>query len=568
MKKSKKLVSLLLSFAVAASLLTACNTNKKEDNNPAGQKSASTATTTQAAGTMEESWKKDTSPFTFDWFENRSTNTVWNEEAPVIKKIMQDTGVKVNFMPMVGAADEKLNTMIAANSLPDVVTMFQNAGQFKQLAGAGRLHAINKLAEKSAPAVNKLIPKSLYDWWKEEDGNLYGFPDNFWASEKMSGDLVPDTNAVMFARKDIMDQLGIKPEDFKTQDGMVAALKKVKDANIQYKGVKVTPIYYTNTGGNQYTLPSILPDYFSVPREDKDGNYIDRRLHPKFTEVITFSNRLYREGLMSMENFTAQLPQIREKYQQGSIFCMIGNRSDMKNEIQNLMKADPKAISVPVGPVLSKDGAKPLTGTAAVTGWRMTMITKNAKNPERIIRFFDYMMREETQILCRYGIEGVHYEKGGKNGHLKWTKAYDEERLKNSTKAGQSSGVGMFTHLTDPIVDAKYKPLPDGPEELAAEEIRVSFNKFNYDTRAFGGINPAPSTDEATMFTEIDTLWRNEVVKAVIQDSEEKAIKYYEGVVKKMKDMGADKVNKIENKNFQDNKKKMGVKFAWPEYLK
>ena len=116
----------------------------------------------------------------------------------------------------------------------------------------------------------------------------------------------------MIARKDIMTQLDIKEEDFNTQDSMVAALRKVKDAGMEYQGVNVTPVYFGPMGGVGCTFNWVLPGMFAVPREDEEGNLIYMRKHPKYLEVLKFGNRLYREGLVSQENFTSDRKQIEE----------------------------------------------------------------------------------------------------------------------------------------------------------------------------------------------------------------------------------------------------------------
>ena len=559
MKKMSKLVSLALAGVMVASAFAGCG-GKKEP--AATNKTAGTASTQTATG--DKSWEKDKSPITIDWFTNLSYSYVWDENAPVYKKITEDTGVKINYIHSVGAKDEKFNTMIAANSLPDVITVEQNSTQRQELETSGRLHSLNKLAEKDAPAYNKNMPKSMLNWWKNEDGNIYVYPSYFWAPEKITKDTVIETNTAMFARKDIMDKLDIKADDFKTQDGMVAALKKVKDANIQYNGQTVTPLYFSPEGGVDYTLPTALTNMFAIPREDKNGNFLERKFTKENEEVISFANRLYREGLLSKENFTAQKKQIQEKYQAGSIFCMITNVSDIRGQMRELNKADKNAVTVAVGPVMSKSGRQPTLNSTSMTAWTLTSITKNAKKPERIIQFFDYMTREENLIMQEFGFEGVHHTKGGENGKLKWTEKFLEEKTKDDNKAKQTTGVGAIYWFIDPVLRDKLLPAPQNDQEKMTDAIKVYFSKYVYPDTAFGNLGPKGGTDESIKNKEIEDYNRREIVKAVLAENEQKALEIYNNILKEVDKMGDASVRKVQNEAFQANKKKTGEQFAWP----
>ena len=46
--------------------------------------------------------------------------------------------------------------------------------------------------------------------------------------------------------------------------------------------------------------------------------------------------------------------------------------------------------------------------TGYLGGWGLA-ITKNCKDPERAMKFFDWMCTEEAQILTHWGIKDVHY---------------------------------------------------------------------------------------------------------------------------------------------------------------
>ena len=64
--------------------------------------------------------ESDNEKITLDWYINYSWYvTCWGENL-VSKTITDETGVNVNFITPVGNEEEKLNAMIASNSLPDM----------------------------------------------------------------------------------------------------------------------------------------------------------------------------------------------------------------------------------------------------------------------------------------------------------------------------------------------------------------------------------------------------------------------------------------------------------------
>ena len=65
----------------------------------------------------------DEGKVSFDWYINYSWfNTKWGDNA-VSKAITDKTGVDINFISPLGNEEEKLNSLIASGSLPDLITL-------------------------------------------------------------------------------------------------------------------------------------------------------------------------------------------------------------------------------------------------------------------------------------------------------------------------------------------------------------------------------------------------------------------------------------------------------------
>ena len=99
-------------------------------------------------------------------------------------------------------------------------------------------------------------------------------------------------------------------EDLKTKEGFYEALKKVKDEKLQYDGMDVIPltgVYATN-----------MAQQFGAQLEDKEGNLQDIKLQPEYLEALKFYNRLYREGLITTDEFTQDQTQRDQKVASGA----------------------------------------------------------------------------------------------------------------------------------------------------------------------------------------------------------------------------------------------------------
>ena len=106
--KGKKIVSLLLTGALMVGLLASCGSKREpavsEDNLLGWQRYA-----------KEE--------ITLDWYVNYSWFvTKWGGNA-VSDKITEETGVSVNFVSPIGNEEEKLNSLISLDALPDIITL-------------------------------------------------------------------------------------------------------------------------------------------------------------------------------------------------------------------------------------------------------------------------------------------------------------------------------------------------------------------------------------------------------------------------------------------------------------
>jgi putative aldouronate transport system substrate-binding protein len=564
-RKIIRILSFVLVTAMAVTMIAGCSSDKNDSavaNSTSGQD-----TTAQQKEGPSYSW--DTSPITLDWYMDYDWyGGKWYADAPIPKKITELTGVTINFIaPPAGSADQKLNTMIAADDLNDIMTMGADTNALKTLIATKKIAPLLQTAEQYAPTFRDIIPQSLIDTYKKSDGELYQIPGGFLPAEYYEG-TTPDisNNTFMVARKDIMDQLGIKAEDFNTQEGTIAALEKVQSSNVTYKGKKVYPLYVGADGGINDTFDWMLPNMFGIPFETKDGKYQDRKLDPKFFETIQFGNRLVTKGLISKENFTEKRTQIETKIKSGQVFALLANGGDFNGSCKELFVSDKTCDWTVVGPVRAKDNAQPLYDSATL-GWLATTLSAKSPKLERAARFLEFWWSEKGQELANFGIEGVTFEKNGVNGHYKWTEAYDKDSKADAQAAEKKYGFGQFWIMTNNGSWNKYNPVPTAPEDVLVQNFYDAGKKYIYVSNAFGmNMGPEAGTEEANIVPQLDQYWDQQMTSMLLAKSDDELKKTYDKAIEHYKELGAEKVVAVKDASFQKNKISMGIKFVTPIY--
>ena len=89
---------------------------------------------------------------------------------------------------------------------------------------------------------------------------------------------------------------------------------------------------------------------------------------------------------------------------------MLYQRSDLAAQQHALYAKDPNSVYIAVeGPANSKGDAPTLAGDS-ISGWTVTLISKDVKDKERAIQFLTYMISEEGQKDLFMGKEGETYD--------------------------------------------------------------------------------------------------------------------------------------------------------------
>lgn len=478
----------------------------------------------------------------------------WDTNIVSMKHLTDTTGVSLKIQ---SGNNERLNAMVATGKLPDIIVLNDVNNPIRhQLEEKNMVWDFDTLIEKYAPEMT--IPESMHTWYEYEDGKLYGYPSYFGAVEDM--EKYPDVvkyeyHNKFIVRKDLCDHLGIGLDEFSTKDGFIAALKKVKDARITVSGSVVAPVYF-------YTVPHPLriAQLFGMALEDEKGDWVEVRKHKKYKEAILFINRMYREGLIPEDAWTATADTVDSKLNNGAVFSLF-DKSSCGNLVE-LSRVKEDASFVAVDPPKSDDGAKPAITAVSTSGWTWLAIPKTTKIPDRVIRFLYYMTTDEGQLLNYYGVKGVTYE-FDENGRVKYTKEAEKLILNDRNSAANKYGFGYFSWMFNWSTYQRFNPIFNTPNAIADRQINDYYRDYVYDARCAELVEPESGSDLLALQTKIDTYWNQEEAKMMRASSEKEAEKLYDAAIKKIEKMGLDKIYKYKNDKFHDNKDLFDIEFIY-----
>lgn len=345
---------------------------------------------------------------TLDWYVNYSWfATPWGENL-VSQTITEETGVSVNFITPIGNETEKLNALIASDSLPDIITIGWWEPQVTEVVQKDMVYALNELADAYDPYFWEVTDETAVNWYTQEDGNIYAYPNSSVTPQDVEQNELLTTNETFLVRGDIYEAIG--SPDMSTPEGFADAVRKAAEMFPEVEGGELIPVgahVFDNEGNTSFD--KYLMNFLAIPWE-KDGEYYDRYTDPEYLTWLKMFRQLGEEGYLANDIFVDTRTQMEEKLSQGRYFCMIYQYTDMISQQKALYANNPDSVYVAVEGPRNSAGDAPTLPTTNINGWTVTMISKNCKDPERAIALLDYLMSEHGQMVTYLGVEGVTYD--------------------------------------------------------------------------------------------------------------------------------------------------------------
>lgn len=531
--------------------------------------------------------------------------------------IYRRTGVKIKFINALNSTHDELNTMIAGNKLPDIVSVDNKALQI-QLCEEGYVYAINELAKAYAPSL-------LYYGWIDEqleynkspDGNTYYVTSHFYKDEdikdfeELGGTQYANYSVVV--RKDYLiayinyklknDPTFNPDTEITKPSGFIEMCKWVKS---KYKISNSTPTVCMSTFPTDGVSTSVtaMMQFFSAPQENADGSLPYNYDSQEFVDVMKFYNQLYRDHLIVSANFGYDIDDIKSQISSGRCFAFIGNPQTYRSAFVQREKGgyDKDADYVDeehqyVSIVLTnEEGEAPLLSSyIGKGGMYQTMITKNCKRPDRVIKVIDYIMSEQGMREMIYGeVEGEYYNFTVRPGEIdpdtgkvsKYGQIEPTNEMKDLIAAGFSKGYSILGYglgRLSPIVNPLYARLVSKYDDFAGivQPYYWIVYQQKYIYRKYTSIStlnyPVDVTNRRAYNTysdqlaDIGKIWAEAVPQMFMAENESQVELLYRVALQKTYDAGAESYSNYRSESFMKYKQSKGVTYAWdknyPDYV-
>lgn len=331
------------------------------------------------------------------------SGTTANMDNPVLDAIEEATGVRLK-MIQVAPGDEmtKLNTMIAARTLPDIfrVTSIADAQQF---IAEGMLMPLDDLLAQYAPNIMKEVGELLPSAPANQiDGNTYML---------LSGSTSYTSN--LNVRVDWLKKLGLEmPTDLDSlYEVLYAFTFNDPDGNGQQDTVGIVmPMSQFMQWDNLFGAFGIC---FEKNFLMEDGTVTTYMKAPGYLDAVNYLRKLYQNGVMDAEFATMPAMTAHERLWTGRCgmygFQSVGPTNNWyPGRYTETMPEDPAEV-FGFANIEGPEGysGSPKQYPLMTEGW---VISSTCENPEAAVRLLDYLYTQEGDELTYLGVEGLMYE--------------------------------------------------------------------------------------------------------------------------------------------------------------
>lgn len=443
-----------------------------------------------------------------------------NQFLNMIKEKTGYTNVEWNVIPAASQLDT-YNLMFASGDVYDLIYT-NDLNIFKRFSAQGALLPVDDAIKQYGSEVGKLVTDNAWTAVSLE-GKKYAIPvPPFQKFENV------DLGSGFLARQDWMDKLGLKAP--KNLDELYTFLKTIKDKDPSGKGT-IPYVAAAGNNGNPLDGLDVITAAFgmsginnlAVPFIVKDGKLVDAQ-DVNLKDLLTYVNKLYKEGLIDNEYLFNKTQQVTEKMSSGKAASAFAGYWDPATYQAGLSKIDANAKLSFLPTVEGKDGQKGYTMPAPVSNYYI--IPKSSKNVNEAVDLLNtYLKDKDLQKFVNFGKEGVHYEMV--NGALSPKKpAYDQIIYKlyyrmwntpdiwlpNAILGGYEPAMKSFAQAGAQLTAFninQYRPQTDA--ELAKGRALIDLRN-EYVAKIINGALPLTALDE--YFKKADAAGRQDVIKA------------------------------------------------------
>ncbi|MGE6226293.1 extracellular solute-binding protein [Paenibacillus chitinolyticus] len=455
-------------------------------------------------------------------------------DSPFGKQLEKETGIKVKYThPADGQSKDQFNLLIASNNLPDVIEYNWSGGNGSYPGGPEKAIAdkviipLNPYIDKYAPNLKKLLEqdKELDKMIKTDSGNYYVFP------------MIRPENGLVFRgpmiRKDWLDEL--KLDVPVTIDDWYTVLKAFKE----HKGA-ASP--FSALYQNEFNIQDAFIGAYKTANRyyiDDGGKVRYGPIDPQFKEALTLLRKWYAEGLIDKDfALNTDSKSLDTKMLNDSTGATVHLLSGgMGRWMDTGKKKNPnfQLVAAPY-PTLTK-GERPFIGQRdfKYNPAASKAVSDASKNPELAVRWLDYAYGEKGSLLFNFGTEGDSYTLN--NGTPVFT-----DKIAKDGKYTLQQMISQYTKPNGPYLGDSRKNFNTFKQQDEALKIWSETDAAKHVMPQFITPTVEESKEIAKLNTAI-TSYKEEMFIKFVMGKE--PLDKFDEYVKRIKEMGIDKVTKI-----------------------
>jgi len=428
----KRMFALLLSLVMVFSVVAAACGNNDANNGATG------GTGTETGGSDGQ---QPLDKVTFTIFNGVAGEKDVNTNETRIGKILEDqTGVNFFIEHLVGDLNTKIGTMVAGGEYPDVI--IPDAG-VNQVIDAGALIDLTKyLTSDEYPNLKKVYEPYL-NLMKWDDGTI-----PLLSFSPVVGEFISDPNinqGAFWIQRRVLEWDNYPK--IKTVDQYFDLIERYIAA---HPGENLTG-FITLSHDWRFFATTNVPNHLAGYPNDGEVMVDMETLEAKIYAGSEYEYRWFKKlneinakGLFDKSSFVDNYDQYIAKLMSHNVlgFFDYGWQVATANDaLRDAARLDPSQDGYryfPLPVVFDENIKDQYLDPPGFVNNRGMGITVSAKDPDRIMKFLDNLLKEENQILVKWGIEGETYLVDENGRFYKTQEMVDQETLEFREKFGLS----------------------------------------------------------------------------------------------------------------------------------
>lgn len=401
------------------------------------------------SGNIGEATVSPKHPITISMFCGSSTISAATANNKIYKKIKDELGISFKIELLTGDLNQKLGVMIASGELPDVVNYNS------ELQAADDLIPLENKVKKYAPNIYEHYTQgNVWNMMKDSnDGHTYyltslGVINKNTAKTYYSG-------PAFWIQKQVLAEAGYPKVT--TLDQYFKLIQDWVAKHPVIDGMSTIGFETLVTPAQSFVLEN-APEHLSGHPND-GGVIVDNGIASLFQDKdiskIYYNklNEMYNIGIIDRESITQNQDQYLQKIATGRVVGMFDQHWDFQSG-ESVLKKDKKYGETYAPLALTYEGVTPHYLDSPIPNLTNGFsITKNCKDPDRVLVALDKLMDEKWQKILNWGIEGEDYSMDTSTNQPVWTEQQQTNQNDSAWKAANKAEA-LYSWL--PKIEGEY----------------------------------------------------------------------------------------------------------------